>query len=256
MRRLIVNADDLGHSDAVNAAIFALMASGHVTSASLMMNAPAVEAAVREIARFPGRSFGVHLNATDFPPLCRDAGLAVLCDGTGSLHTEWARGRRHLPRRARQAVFAEWCAQVERALALGVPVSHLDSHHHLHTHPSLFLVLKRVQRRFGIRRVRLARNLFAAGEHVRPGFAAGTAAWNLALRTIYRTRTADAFTAFRTFHERAQNERTRAGLSWQGTLELMCHPGGEMFAAETRLLASDWRETLAGGAELISYHEV
>lgn len=251
MKRLVVNADDLGHSDAVNAAIFALMESGHVSSASLMMNAPAVEAAIREIARFPGRSFGVHLNATEFPPLCRDPSLAVLCDGTGSLHTEWARGRRHLPRRARQAVFAEWCAQVERARDLGVPVSHLNSHHHLHTHPSLFMVLKRVQQRFGIRKVRLARNLFGVGERVRPGFATATAAWNLALRTLYRTRTADAFTTFRTFHERA-----RSDLSWQGTLELMCHPGAEMFEAETHLLASDWRETLADGADIVSYHEV
>src|SRR6185312_1140149 len=57
------------------------------------------------------------------------------------------------------AILTEWCAQIGRLRALGVTLSHFDSHHDVHTIADLFPVLKTLQNRYGVRKVRLTRNL-------------------------------------------------------------------------------------------------
>ena len=134
--KIIINADDLGLSPAVNHAIFALMEEGRITSATLMANAPAAEEAAQRLARLPRCSFGVHLVGTELRPLSSHPGLAPLLNEKG----EFAGNLRRIsitPAIA-NGIFAEWCAQIDRALALGVPVSHIDSHHHSHTEPGCF----------------------------------------------------------------------------------------------------------------------
>ncbi|MCP3384055.1 MULTISPECIES: carbohydrate deacetylase [unclassified Bradyrhizobium] len=246
MRRLIVNADDLGYDRVVNEDIFRFIEAGSVTSATILTNGPAVEAAVARLQDFPRASFGVHLNVTEFPPLTRGAVLDALCDESGALATGWVK-KLALSGATRDAVFQEWCAQVERALDLRVPVSHLDSHHHVHTHPALFAVFKRVQLRFNIRKARLRRNIFNIGRR-RPAIRAATTAWNAAFTTIVPTQTTNAFTEFATLYERVV-----AGCPWTGTVELMCHPGSPLFTDETRLLEGDWRGVLGRDVTMISY---
>ena len=249
MLRIIINADDLGLNSTVNQRIFSLLERGQVTSATLLMNAQAIEEAVQGLRRFPRASFGIHLNVTEFVPLSNHPGLAILRGPDGALannvlkvHLNWA---------ACEAVYREWCAQVERALALGIPVSHLDSHHHAHTIPALFLALKRLQIRFGIRRVRLTRNVYRLGERLPLGKPQAKAAWNLALGRVYRTRTTDGFTDFAAFHA-----RLAAGVPVRGTYELMCHPGHPRFEEETSLLETPWLSTLAPNAQLITYNDL
>jgi predicted glycoside hydrolase/deacetylase ChbG (UPF0249 family) len=64
-RFLIVNADDLGLSAAVNEGIFAAHERGVVTSASLMVLRPAAPAAAEALAGHPGLAVGLHLEPED-----------------------------------------------------------------------------------------------------------------------------------------------------------------------------------------------
>jgi chitin disaccharide deacetylase len=64
-RFLIVNADDLGLTDAVNAGVFAAHERGIVTSTSLMVGRPAAPAAVEELAEHPGLAVGLHFELED-----------------------------------------------------------------------------------------------------------------------------------------------------------------------------------------------
>lgn len=251
--KIIINCDDLGISTKVNEAIFELMDQRRVTSATMMMNAPALEDAVARIGRYKNCSFGVHMNLTQFAPLTSHAGLRPLLNDNGEFSGNalvqqqvfrWTDELRH-------GVLAEFCAQIERALQLGVPVSHIDSHHHVHTRVGLLGVLQEVRKRFGIRRIRLRRNISG---HVRPMGRARQAAnhaWNLALQRLLHARTTDRFTAFSVFHE-----QLCAGVSLPGTIELMCHPGSARFAAETALLQGDWPQLMSRDAQLISYNEL
>lgn len=108
-RFLIVNADDLGLSAAVNDGIFAAHEHGIVTSASLMVRRPAAEAAARDLAKHPDLAAGLHLDLSSAFVLGTDMSVQ------GRTPEEECRG------------------QLERFRELvGRDPTHLDSHKHVH----------------------------------------------------------------------------------------------------------------------------
>ena len=244
----IVNADDLGMSREVNDAIFGLMADNKLFSATILVNGPEAADAAARLRHFPRCSFGVHLNLTQFAPLTGAAAHRLVDEsGVMSRRNETARPSMALLR----AAYAELCAQVERLAALGVPISHFDSHNHVHTRPQLFPVLKAVQRRFGIRRVRLSKNVYAADQAYPAALQWKKRSYNAALRTIYRTNTTDAFTELSTYTRLAPEIRSHFG-----RIELMVHPGASYAAGETSILQSDWLTREVPGLRLASYAEL
>ena len=68
MKNLIVNADDLGWTEGVNAGIAEAHRNGIVTSASLLANGAAFGAAVELARSTAGLGVGVHLNLSDGAP--------------------------------------------------------------------------------------------------------------------------------------------------------------------------------------------
>lgn len=251
--KIIVNGDDLGASANVNRSILELMDQGRVTSATLLVNGPAAEDAVRQLGAYPHCSFGVHLNLTQFLPLSSHPGLAPLLGADGQFAGYLRSRPRTIPLSAsiRQGAYAEWCAQVERALELGVPISHLDSHHHVHTRATLLGVLKRVQQKYGIRKVRLRHNVPAPLQPMRPPRRTLSFAWKLAARHYLEAVTTEQFTSFSILHE-----QLRSGARIDGSIEAMCHPGHPLYAAETELLHGDWLRRLPAGAQLIGYNDL
>lgn len=116
-RFLVVNADDLGLSEAVNAGIFAAHEEGIVTSASLMVRQGAAAAAAERAPEFPGLAIGLHLDLGEWN---YEAG-------------EWTLVYSHCDSDDPAAVEAECRAQVERFRALlGRDPTHIDSHQHTH----------------------------------------------------------------------------------------------------------------------------
>ena len=69
MKKIIINADDLGYSLWVNGEIERCIVSGVVTSSTLMANAPGFKDGVRIAKQYPHISIGVHLNLVEFAPL-------------------------------------------------------------------------------------------------------------------------------------------------------------------------------------------
>jgi predicted glycoside hydrolase/deacetylase ChbG (UPF0249 family) len=246
--RIIVNADDLGMSGVVNDAIFDGMRRGVITSATMLSNGPAVESAVRELHRFPACSFGVHLNLTEFEPVSPESrkDLAVILDPNGRFNGNRIRevpiGRAML-----EAVFREWCAQVENLIRLGMELSHFDAHHHVHTIPKLLPVMARLRRRYKINKVRISRNLYDDSE--RPGrlLLAKKRVFNSALRMM-GFRTTELFTDLGTFVKLCAEKPPRTA-----SAELMTHPGSLPRNEETDLLAGNWPGRLSYEATLVSY---
>jgi predicted glycoside hydrolase/deacetylase ChbG (UPF0249 family) len=248
--RVIVNADDLGISEEVNDAIFTLVSEGQITSATLLSNGPAVQQAVRRLKDFPTCSFGVHLNLTQFKPITRHPALAAILDGQGEFAGNRIREIR-ITSALRDAIAEEWVAQVERLRALGVPLSHIDSHHHVHTIAMLFPVLKRVQKMVRIRKVRISKNLYGSRQAASALLLIEKGLWNLALRNVYATETTSLFTDLAVFLERAEG----IGLENQ-TVELAVHPGNVQYPGDVCVLQDKWLEKLPFPAELISYQRL
>jgi len=116
-RFLVVNADDLGLSEAVNDGIFAAHAEGIVTSASLMVRQGAAPTVAKRAAEHPGLAVGLHI----------DLGEWNYQEG------EWTLAYSHCDADDRDEVEAECRAQLERFRALlGRDPTHLDSHQHVH----------------------------------------------------------------------------------------------------------------------------
>jgi len=115
---LIVNADDLGLSEAVNAGVFAAHAGGIVTSASLMVRQGAAPAAASEAASHPELALGLHIDLGEWNYADGDWTLAYShCDDLDDP----------------DQVERECRAQLERFRALlGRDPTHLDSHQHVH----------------------------------------------------------------------------------------------------------------------------
>ena len=247
--KVMVNADDLGLSEDVNAEIFRLIDAGRVTSSTLIANAPAIGQAAQRTRSYPGVSFGVHLNLTEFEPLTSSRALARLVNADGRFSDNIRETSIDAP--LRWAIRAEWNAQIDRLRMLGVDISHIDSHHHVHTIPSLFTTLKHVQRDSGVRKVRISKNVFLTRERPAMALIAKKAIWNAALRSYVRTRTTDAFTDLGTMIGGTLRARPPGR-----TLELMVHPGNPGFAAETAALEQEWWRPFNYPISLLSYRDI
>ncbi len=248
--KVIVNADDLGYSEQVNDSIFELMRKGRVTSATVLANGPGADHAARWLKELPQCSFGAHLNLSEFRPLSRHHDLQPILDEAGAFRGNAAR-ETCFTASLREGIFQEFCAQIERLKELGISISHLDSHHHMHTTPGIFRVLKAVQKRFGIRKVRLTLNLYPLPRSVPASRRLLKSLWNVAMRHCYRTVTTDAFTSLKTFVERGST----IPRSYR-SVELMVHPGWPSYEPETRLLHTDWWRELPFEVSFISYAEL
>ena len=246
--QIIVNADDLGMSAIVNDAVFELMSARLISSATILANGPAMRDAVARLHLFPECSFGVHLNLTQFQPLTSGAG-PVLTDGAGQMsrRIETAPPTIALLR----AAYQECCAQVDLLAAAGIDISHFDSHNHVHTRPHIFPVLKALQRRYRMRKVRLAKNLYGAQQSFPTWLRWRKRAYNAALRAVYPTRTTDVFTEFVTFVELCKD-----GVPPYSSAEVMVHPGAANAAEETTLLRLGWPDRVKSAIELINYRQL
>jgi predicted glycoside hydrolase/deacetylase ChbG (UPF0249 family) len=127
---LIVHADDLGETHAVNAAAIKALQGGTINSASLMVPCPWFPEIADYAKSHPDADFGLHLTLTServyyrWGPVASVDRVPSLVDQNGYFHHDWKEGE---PIDAKE-VEIELRAQIERALAMGVRPTHLDSH--------------------------------------------------------------------------------------------------------------------------------
>ena len=245
-RRLIVNADDLGRTGAVNEGVFDGHRHGLVTSATLLVNYPAA-AGVRALSdASPGLGIGLHVQLTAGPTQLPAQRLPSLVGRGGHSPA----GPDGLGEADPAEVLAEAWAQLARFRALmGRDPTHFDSHHHAHRVPQVFAAVVALARETG-RPVRLADPRMAEllrreGIRSTDRFEDGFSGANATLETLLDL-------------ARALPE---------GTTELMCHPAvvdgelrasGSDGAARARELAvltspAAIEEVRKAGIELVSF---
>lgn len=168
MRRLIINADDLGLTPGVNRAIFEAQGRGVVTSSTLMANSRAFDDAASKAASSARSgahlSIGCHVVLIDGEPLLPvDRVPTLLQPNSSNGHRKFrdslndfvvASFRNKLNP---SEIEAEATAQIERIQAAGVELSHFDTHKHAHMFPA---VLRPLLRAASARKIRAVRNPF------------------------------------------------------------------------------------------------
>jgi predicted glycoside hydrolase/deacetylase ChbG (UPF0249 family) len=128
---LILHADDLGVAHSENAASFDALDKGGINSASIMMPTPWVTEVVRYSQANPNADLGLHLVMTSEWDTYRWGGLAPH-DKVPSLHEPdgtMPKDTRTVATRAKpDEVERELRAQIDRAYAMGLKPTHIDSH--------------------------------------------------------------------------------------------------------------------------------
>lgn len=141
MKRLVVTADDAGLHPGMTEGAIRAHRDGIVTACSIVANGRAFDDAVTRLREVPSLEVGIHL------ALVEERALT-----TGEPMPK--NYLRFLLSRRRVDVERELRAQIERVLATGLLVTHINGHQHLHLLPSLFPLVTRLAAEYGIGYVR------------------------------------------------------------------------------------------------------
>jgi hopanoid biosynthesis associated protein HpnK len=156
-RWLVVNADDFGLSSSANHAIIRAHREGILTATSLMLNEPGSEEAIALAKDNPRLGVGLHLTLLCGHSTLPRERIPGLVNERGEFRSNPAGvGFRYFLRRGlRSQLRSEILAQFEKFRSTGLPLDHVDSHHHLHAHPTVFRILIESAEEVGITHLRL-----------------------------------------------------------------------------------------------------
>ena len=232
-----MNADDFGRSTAVNEGIIRAHQQGIVTSTSLMTDREAFDEAVRLAKANPKLGIGLHLDLDGFFNV--QHGVGRLLDYKD-------------PALPMNAIVQETERQLKKVLATGLPITHVDGHHHSHLRPELFAVVAALTAKYKIPVIRYFRGFY---EGLYPG---ADFSWIPDLVRRFGLGCTDIF-----FAGWEAVESSLPGYSYWNpaqpftTAELMVHPGvGEAWRERelAHCTSPDVRKTLAAqGITLASF---
>jgi hopanoid biosynthesis associated protein HpnK len=180
VRTVVVTGDDFGASRGVNRAVVEAFDRGVLTHASLLVGGEAAPEAFALARARPGLAVGLHLAVLDARSVLKPAEIPRLVDGNGRFpRNAFAAGLLYqFSRAARRELRREIRAQLERFIESGLPLSHVDGHHHMHLHPVVLRILIDLAPTFGISFLRLPAEELGQALALDPRNPAGKALWS------------------------------------------------------------------------------
>jgi predicted glycoside hydrolase/deacetylase ChbG (UPF0249 family) len=173
-KQLVVNADDFGRSAAINQGIIEGHQNGIITSASLMTTREGFDEAVALARKNPKLGIGLHLDLDGFFEVEHGVGRLI---------------RYKDPSLPLTAIAESTEAQLQKILASGLPIAHVDGHHHSHLRPELFATIAALTAKYKIKVIRYFKGFY---EGMYPGISTG---WVLDLAQRFGLKTVDTFFA-------------------------------------------------------------
>jgi len=270
-RRLIVNADDFGRSDAINQAVIRAHCEGILTSASLMVNEPACAEAARLARAHPRLAVGLHLTlVSGRAALTPQQAPGLINPAQGFAHDAIRAGLRYFFKPSlREALQQEIAAQFARFRETGLVLDHVNGHLNMHLHPTVLRLLCAPAGAWTIPTFRLTRDPF----WINARLARGHWIYRLSHAVIFSLLCAWARPRLR----RARMRHTRAvfgllqngrvdtdylsrllGRLPEGDSELYCHPSLTDFRHELdALVSAQAREAVRRcGIQLVRYQDL
>lgn len=247
LKRVVVNADDCGMSKTVNEHIEKAILAGKITSTTIIVNMDDYEGAVALYKKYCDRiSFGWHINLTEGKPLLKsqlllDCGFYIETDNGVKMN-----GRKFmhkwLPSKVRLEIKKELMAQHAKLQASGINISHVDSHHHVHTSTWAVNLIPSLLNETGIKAMRCMFNNkpMSLDFLLRKGW---MAIMKLQVRGL---RMPNVLSGFQQFVEE--------GIIPNGNIiELECHPGHPKYSYEEELMMN---QSYSANYRLISYNQI
>ena len=164
MKKIIINADDFAMAESCTLAICEAFRRGLITDTSMTANGDAEELAlqlIRENELLKDR-IGIHFQLSEGVPLTPEMreNRKFVTDGR---FNAYFRSNLHyfvpLSPKDRRAIHGELTAQVQKLRSLGIPITHADSHFHVHYNWQLAPIFVQVCRENRIRKMRINKNV-------------------------------------------------------------------------------------------------
>lgn len=158
MKRIIINADDLGADEARNEGIMDAVRAKTVTSVSILVSGPAFQDALQRIRSLDHVkiSFGIHFNISEGRPL--SSGLRALT-GTDGCFLKKAAAHQLLIHGGdaglEHEIVRELDMQIKALEDAGLRLTHIDGHHHVHVFPAAIKAVCAAAKQHGIPWVRI-----------------------------------------------------------------------------------------------------
>ncbi len=224
--QLIINADDFGYSRGINYAIMDAHLRGILTSTTLMANGLAFDHAIQISQYTPDLGIGCHLvlthgqSLTSAPSLSDEEGFFYSLDQIEKTAFEIDLDE----------LEQEWDAQIQKIKSAGIEITHLDSHHHIHSLPPFKKVFEKLALKY---QLPVRNNADYEQDHCMP----------------QRFETNFDAVALEPEHRLKQYfKNLLMDLQSYGSLEIMCHPG---YIDQDLLEGSSLQETRARVAEFL-----
>ncbi len=158
--KIIINADDFGLAHSTNKAIVKSFEQNLCTSTTILTNMPFFEEAV-QLAHENNlvSKIGIHLNLTEGQPITEKIRYCKrLCNEKGYFEYKLKSPLFFLTAEEKVAIYEELSAQIVKCKNNNIAITHIDSHHHIHTDLSILRIVISLAKKFKIRSIRLKSN--------------------------------------------------------------------------------------------------
>lgn len=254
MRKIIINADDLGKSPNVNAAIAEALTKKVITSSTILANTECWREVHNIVDNNPDASFGVHLNLTEGQSLTKNSVLEQydITDAQG-FFTGQIKKVKEINKVLKDAIYDELSAQVNKIKnEEHILISHIDGHHHVHTLETISSVIIKILRNYDINRMR---NRYT-WPIVFPHLGIKKRFKDLRWRMHFKNEDIVMTPYFCSYAKIIDN--LKAGMVYPDNtvIELMCHPGHIKYIDETELINSKEVERYLNDVQYLNYRNL
>jgi chitin disaccharide deacetylase len=156
MKQLIVSADDFGLARGINEGIAKAFREGIVTSINVIPAGGAYYDALAFLKELKPPEIGAHLALTEVTPVTGPGKIPTLVDIEG----RFCRSRRKFFLRliskkiSREDIYTELRNQMERLKEIGLPITSLSGHEHIHMFPEILKIFIEIAKEYRVPAVR------------------------------------------------------------------------------------------------------
>ena len=170
--KIIVNADDFGLSSSVNKAIVDSFNTGLINSTTILAGMPGFEEAVGLAHKNHFfKKTGIHLSLSGGRPLTEDiVHKNLFYTGDDSGVKKYKRRLFLLSTDDKRTTYKELATQIENVRLAGIPITHIDTHHHIGDMWSVTQILLNLLKEYNIPSMRILNNLSQSSAFYKTGY--------------------------------------------------------------------------------------
>ncbi len=159
MKYLIVSADDFGMAKGINEGIARACKEGIVTNINVIPAGDAFYDCLTWLKSIAPAEIGAHLALTEISPLSSPGRIPTLVDKDGRFH------KNHnifflklfLGKISEEEIALELKSQMDRLKSVGIPVTSLSSHEHIHLYPDILKIFIKIAKEYDVPAIRYVR---------------------------------------------------------------------------------------------------